>query len=61
MQSGQYESEMPKDRAQQATATNGDARQIDELRGLAICYHERIELLKPILAALKEEIANRGR
>ena len=33
----------------------------DELRGLAICYRERIELLKPILAALKEEIANRNR
>ena len=34
---------------------------LDELRGLAICYRERIELLKPIAAALKEEIANRGR
>ena len=56
-----HECEVAKDRAQQATATNGDARQIDELRGLAISYRERIELLKPILAALKEEIANRGR
>jgi len=34
---------------------------LDELRGLAICYRERIELLKPIAAALKEEIANRNR
>lgn len=34
---------------------------LDELRGLAICCRERIELLKPILAALKEEIANRDR
>ena len=34
---------------------------LDEQRGLAISYRERIELLKPILAALKEEIANRGR
>jgi hypothetical protein len=35
--------------------------QFEETRGLAICYRERIELLKPILAALKEEIANRNR
>jgi hypothetical protein len=34
---------------------------LDELRGLAICYRERIELLKPIAAAIKEEIANRSR
>ena len=56
-----HESEVAKDRAQQATATNGDASQIEELRGLTISYRERIELLKPILAALKEEIANRSR
>jgi tetratricopeptide (TPR) repeat protein len=56
-----HESEVAKDRAQQATATNGDARQIEELRGLTISYRERIELLKPILTALKEEIANRNR
>jgi|ERR1035437_2154326 hypothetical protein len=56
-----HECEVAKDQAQQATATNGDARQTDELRGLAICYRERIELLKPILTALKDEIANRSR
>ena len=56
-----HECEVAKDKAQQATATNGDPRQIEELRGLAISYRERIELLKPILTALKEEIANRGR
>jgi hypothetical protein len=56
-----HDSEVIKDRAQQAAAANGDQRQLDELRGLAICYRERIELLKPILAALKEEIANRNR
>jgi len=56
-----HECEVAKDQAQQATAANGDARQTDELRGLAICYRERIELLKPILTALKEEIANRSR
>ena len=56
-----HECEVAKDRAQQATATNGDPRQIEELRGLTISYRERIELLKPILTALKEEIANRNR
>jgi hypothetical protein len=56
-----HESEVAKDRAQQAMANNGPAGQIDELRGLTISYRERIELLKPILAALKEEIANRNR
>ena len=56
-----HECEVAKDKAQQVTATNDDARQIDELRGLAISYRERIELLKPILTAVKEEIANRGR
>lgn len=56
-----HESEVAKDKAQQAAATNGDPQQLDEWRGLSISYRERIELLKPILAALKEEIANRGR
>jgi hypothetical protein len=56
-----HESEVAKDHAQQVAAANGDQRQLDELRGLAICYRERIELLKPIAAALKEEIANRNR
>ena len=56
-----HESEVAKDRAQQVTATNGDAQQAEELRGLNISYRERIELLKPILAAVREEIANRNR
>ena len=56
-----HASEVAKDKAQQAAATNGDARQIDELRGLSISYRERIELLKPILTAIKDEIANRNR
>jgi len=56
-----HECEVAKDQAQQTTATNGDARQIDDLRGLAICYRERIELLKSILTALKDEITNRSR
>jgi hypothetical protein len=34
---------------------------IGALRDLAISYRERIELLKPIAAAIKEEIANRNR
>ena len=43
-----------------ATATVR-VQNIDDLRGLAICYRERIELLKPVLGAIKEEIANRNR
>ena len=34
---------------------------LDELRDLSISYRERIELLKPIAAAIKDEIANRNR
>jgi hypothetical protein len=34
---------------------------VGALRDLAISYRERIELLKPIAAALKDEIANRNR
>jgi len=73
-----HESEVAKDRAQQATAnqeaSSGQGRErgqpavaggsgltVDELRDLSISYRERIELLKPIAAALKEEIANRNR
>jgi type IV pilus biogenesis protein CpaD/CtpE len=39
------------------TTTNS----VDAQRDLSISYRERIELLKPILTALKEEIANRNR
>lgn len=57
-----HECEVAKDKAQQAVANAAaDSEDLDELRGLAICYRERIELLKPILAALKDEAANRGR
>ena len=53
--------EVAKDRAQQATAAGETSGSIDQLRDLAISYRERIELLKPILGALKDEIANRSR
>jgi hypothetical protein len=56
-----HEGELAKDRAQQVTAAGGDPARIDEIRGLSLSYRERIELLKPILAALKDEIANRNR
>lgn len=55
-----HNSELAKDRAQQAAAS-GASRQVDDLRELAISYRERIELLKPIATAIKEEIANRNR
>jgi len=66
-----HESEVANDRAQRmaagsdrtrgSVAANGSTQGIEEVRGLAISYQERIELLKPIAAALKEEIANRNR
>jgi tetratricopeptide (TPR) repeat protein len=66
-----HESEIANDRAQRIAAgsdrtrrsvtENGSTQGIEEIRGLAISYQERIELLKPIAAALKEEIANRNR
>lgn len=69
-----HECEVAKDKAQQMTAdgvreaansgrprAQAAASKLDELRELSIAYRERIELLKPILGAIKEEIANRGR
>jgi hypothetical protein len=73
-----HESEVAKDRAQQAAANpeaasgpgrgrghpvaaGSSGQTVDELRDLSISYRERIELLKPIASALKEEIANRNR
>ncbi len=56
-----HESEVAKDRAEQSAASGGASPWVDEQRGLAISYRERIELLKPILAAVKDEISNRSR
>jgi hypothetical protein len=60
-----HEAEVAKDRAQQATAnpeaSSDRGATASELRDLSISYRERIELLKPIAAAIKEEIANRNR
>lgn len=56
-----HEGEVAKDRAQQLMANGGAPDQIEGWRGLAISFRERIELLKPILAALEQEIANRNR
>lgn len=39
----------------------GAPNSVGALRDLAISFRERIELLKPIAAAIKEEIANRNR
>lgn len=54
-----HECEIAKDQSQQSVAD--DNAQLEKTRGLAICYRERIELLKPILAALKDETSNRNR
>jgi hypothetical protein len=56
-----HECEVNKDKAQRALASEGGQAQAEALRGLAISYRERIELLKPIAAALKDELANRDR
>lgn len=52
-----HESEMEKDRAQRAAEQ--DPQAVEDHRELAVVYKERIEVLKPINAAIKEEIANR--
>jgi|GEM_PF-7011873 len=49
---------MAKDLAQNEAAAGNDA---EEKREWALIYKERIEILKPMLAAIKEEISNRGR
>jgi len=57
-----HESETSKDRAQQVVERgSGGANQVAEMRELAVAYKERIEILKPILAAIKEETANRNK
>jgi hypothetical protein len=54
-----HEGELAKDQAQRAVETqSGDA---ERLREFSLVYKERIEVLKPILAALKDEIANRAK
>jgi hypothetical protein len=52
-----HDSEMLRERAQQAAA--GGAGRGDELRSLSLSYRERIELLKPIVAQLGAELARR--
>jgi hypothetical protein len=52
---------MPRGGGRGMASQAANSTSLDELRGLAICYRERIELLKPIAAALREEIANRNR
>jgi hypothetical protein len=54
-----HEAEMEKDRAQRALEQNPAV--VEEHRELAVVYKERIEVLKPIGTAVKEEIANRSK
>jgi hypothetical protein len=57
-----HESETCKDHAQQAVERgSAGANQVADLRELSLAYKERIEVLKPILTAVKEEITNRNR
>jgi hypothetical protein len=53
-----HEAEVAKEQAESQAAAGQNA---GELREQSLVYNERIEILKPMLAALKEEIANRGK
>jgi hypothetical protein len=55
-----HEAEMETERAQR-TVESGSGNNVDRNREFAVLYKERIEVLKPVLAAIKEEIANRGK
>jgi len=56
-----HECELAKDQAQVAVADGRPSGSMEKWRDLALSYRERVELLKPIVAAIKEEIANRNR
>jgi len=60
-----HEKELSKDKAQRLVEKNEAKTPEDEtpdlLRELAIVYQERIEIVKVMLAAVQEEVANRGR
>jgi putative ubiquitin-RnfH superfamily antitoxin RatB of RatAB toxin-antitoxin module len=59
-----HESELLKDKAQRAVeAGNQEAGALgaDQERELSLTLKERVEIIKPILAAIKEEIANRSK
>jgi len=62
---GHAREELVKDRAQRLIETNAAAgqrpRHRRQLAGARLIYQERIEILKPILAAMREELANRNR
>lgn len=53
-----HEAESSRNSAQALTASGGDANRDREL---SLVYSERIEVLRPILTACKEELQNRGR
>jgi hypothetical protein len=56
-----HASEVAKDEAQQLTAANRPAIRVQRLRDLSLSFRERIELLKPIGAAVRDEVTNRNR
>ncbi|HXX94321.1 MAG TPA: hypothetical protein VEN81_11865 [Planctomycetota bacterium] len=53
-----YNREQTNSLAQQAIESGGKAGGLPEL---SLAYKERIEVLKPMVAAIKEELANRGK
>jgi hypothetical protein len=54
----EHVAEIDKEQAEASTASGGDA---GELREMSLVYRERIEILKPMLEGLKQEIVNRGK
>jgi hypothetical protein len=54
----EHEAQLARDRAQ-ADAANGTPAEGEQ--EWSLIYRERIEILKPMLSAIKDEIANRGR
>jgi hypothetical protein len=53
-----HEGELAKDKVQKELEAG---RAADMWREMVIVYKERIEILKPVLGAIKEEVANRGK
>jgi len=59
-----HESELLKDKAArsiEAGTENANSMDVDRARELALAYKEKVEVLKALLGAIKEEIGNRGK
>jgi len=59
LKSRQEELKRELDRATQEQASSEQS--VDQMREMSTVYKERVEVLKPFLPAIKDEIANRGK